>query len=335
MAGDGGLAWIDSADAADVATAVLLDDAGYAGQVLKLTGPKALTYDDMAAELARALGKPVARPAARREAVAPRANGAIRHARLDDRFLPWHAARLSATTSCRSWPRLVESVLGRATPGSFGQWLAAEQGRFRCLVAASGRRRPGHHRLARRRRSRTPRCTGRRPRIAFSEEVDPLFAAAAREVAAIADWLLTTQADLAWTYISPASAYGVRNPGPREAGTDSAAMWRSPAPMAGRTSREPTSPPPSSTLSTAVSTTGPTSASPTDHRDGLAATLRSRRNTTASRGTDVTATSPPGAAAGTPGYGAAAIRLSPYRCHTHRPIIGPPRARGSLCARAA
>lgn len=51
------------------------------------------------------------------------------------------------------------------------------------------------------------------PRIAFSEEVNPLFAAAAREVAAIADWLPTTPAELAWTYISPASAYGVRNPG--------------------------------------------------------------------------------------------------------------------------
>lgn len=51
------------------------------------------------------------------------------------------------------------------------------------------------------------------PRIAFSEDVNPLFAAAAREVAAIADWLLTTPAELAWTYISPASAYGVRNPG--------------------------------------------------------------------------------------------------------------------------
>jgi putative NADH-flavin reductase len=51
------------------------------------------------------------------------------------------------------------------------------------------------------------------PRIAFSEDVNPLFAVAAREVAAIADWLLTTPAELAWTYISPASAYGVRNPG--------------------------------------------------------------------------------------------------------------------------
>jgi putative NADH-flavin reductase len=51
------------------------------------------------------------------------------------------------------------------------------------------------------------------PRIAFSEELNPLFAAAAREVAEIADWLLTTPAGLTWTYISPAAAYGVRNPG--------------------------------------------------------------------------------------------------------------------------
>ena len=51
------------------------------------------------------------------------------------------------------------------------------------------------------------------PRIAYSEEVNPLFAAAAREMAAIADWLLTTPTELGWTYISPASAYGARNPG--------------------------------------------------------------------------------------------------------------------------
>jgi len=51
------------------------------------------------------------------------------------------------------------------------------------------------------------------PRIAFSEEMNPLFADAAREMAAVADWLLTTPAELAWTYVSPASAYGVRNPG--------------------------------------------------------------------------------------------------------------------------
>jgi putative NADH-flavin reductase len=53
------------------------------------------------------------------------------------------------------------------------------------------------------------------PRIAFSEHVNPLFADAAREVAAIADWLATTAAELSWTYVSPASAYGVRNPGER------------------------------------------------------------------------------------------------------------------------
>jgi putative NADH-flavin reductase len=53
------------------------------------------------------------------------------------------------------------------------------------------------------------------PRIAFSEDVNPLFADAAREMAAVADWLLTTSAELAWTYVSPAAAYGVRNPGER------------------------------------------------------------------------------------------------------------------------
>jgi uncharacterized protein len=51
------------------------------------------------------------------------------------------------------------------------------------------------------------------PRIAFSEDLNPLFADAAREMASLADWLPTTSAELAWTYISPAAAYGVRNPG--------------------------------------------------------------------------------------------------------------------------
>ncbi|HEX5299873.1 MAG TPA: NAD(P)H-binding protein [Streptosporangiaceae bacterium] len=106
------------------------------------------------------------------------------------------------------------------------------------------------------------------PRIAFSEEVNPLFAAAAREVAAIADWLPTTPAELAWTYISPARLTASATPERRGAGTGSAAMSRSPTPRAGRTSPGPTSPPRSSTSSTAVSITAPTSASPDEEVHG-------------------------------------------------------------------
>jgi putative NADH-flavin reductase len=51
------------------------------------------------------------------------------------------------------------------------------------------------------------------PRIVDSEEINPVFADEAREMAGFADWLLSTPEQLDWLYVSPAAAYGAFNPG--------------------------------------------------------------------------------------------------------------------------
>jgi uncharacterized protein YbjT (DUF2867 family) len=126
-AGDGALAWIDPADVADVATHVLLDVAGYSGQVLKLTGPKALTYDDVAAALERALGWPVAHQRLGEQALSAQLASAGLPGWLTDSFLGQQRLtredRLSLVTDT------VRSALGRP-PRTLEEWLAANKGAF-------------------------------------------------------------------------------------------------------------------------------------------------------------------------------------------------------------
>ena len=57
----GGVAepFVDAGDVADVAVAALADD-GHAGRVYEVTGPRALTFAGLTAEVARATGRPVA-----------------------------------------------------------------------------------------------------------------------------------------------------------------------------------------------------------------------------------------------------------------------------------
>lgn len=126
-AGDGGHAWIDPADVADVATAVLLDDAGYADQVLKLTGPKALTYDDTAAALERALGKPVAHQRLDEQALRAQLTSSGLPGWMTDSFLGQQ--RLMRDDQLSLVTDTVESVLGRP-PRTFDQWLAENEGAF-------------------------------------------------------------------------------------------------------------------------------------------------------------------------------------------------------------
>jgi uncharacterized protein YbjT (DUF2867 family) len=57
-AGDGRVAMIDPRDVAAVAAAVLAGD-GHAGRTYRLTGPDAITYERVAAELGRAAGSEV------------------------------------------------------------------------------------------------------------------------------------------------------------------------------------------------------------------------------------------------------------------------------------
>ena len=125
-AGGGRLAWIDHADAADVASAVLLDD-GYTGQVLKMTGPQALTYDDVVAALEQAIGKPVAHVRIDEETLREQLTSAGLPDWLADSFLGQHRLmredRLSMVTT------VVADVLGRA-PRAIGEWLAENKGAF-------------------------------------------------------------------------------------------------------------------------------------------------------------------------------------------------------------
>jgi uncharacterized protein YbjT (DUF2867 family) len=125
-AGDGRLAWIDHADVADVASAVLLG-AGYSGQVLEMTGPRALTYDDVAAALERALEKPVAHLRVDEQALREQLTSAGLPGWLAESFLGQHRLmredRLSQVTS------VVEDVIGRP-PQTLGQWLAKNKDAF-------------------------------------------------------------------------------------------------------------------------------------------------------------------------------------------------------------
>jgi uncharacterized protein YbjT (DUF2867 family) len=59
-AGDGRVAAVTRDDIADVAAAVLLDDSGrHDGQTYDMTGPEALTMDEVAAELSRVAGRTI------------------------------------------------------------------------------------------------------------------------------------------------------------------------------------------------------------------------------------------------------------------------------------
>jgi uncharacterized protein YbjT (DUF2867 family) len=125
-AGDGRLAWIDHADVADVATAVLLD-AGYSGQVLKMTGPAALTYDDAAAALQRALGKPVAHQRVEAESLRAQLTSAGLPGWLTDSFLGQH--RLMRENQLSLVTSVVADVLGRP-PRTLDAWLAENMAAF-------------------------------------------------------------------------------------------------------------------------------------------------------------------------------------------------------------
>jgi uncharacterized protein YbjT (DUF2867 family) len=127
VAADGTLAWIDPADVADVATAVLLDGATHVGQVLKLTGPMALSYDDVAAALARALGKPVAHLRLDEQTLRAQLTSSGLPDWLTDTFLGQQ--RLTRENRLSLVTDTVQDVLGRA-PRSLDQWLAENKDSF-------------------------------------------------------------------------------------------------------------------------------------------------------------------------------------------------------------
>jgi uncharacterized protein YbjT (DUF2867 family) len=123
-AGRGRTAFVDALDVADVAVEALRDPAAHAGRAWTPTGPAALTYDEVAAELTRALGRPVtyARPGALRYAL---------HARRS-LGMPW--GMVGVTTAIYTVARLgraagltddVRTVTGHP-PRSFSEFARRE-----------------------------------------------------------------------------------------------------------------------------------------------------------------------------------------------------------------
>jgi uncharacterized protein YbjT (DUF2867 family) len=119
-AGDGRIAMIDPLDVGAVAAAVLTGH-GHAGRTYELTGPEAVGYRDVAAELARVTGAHVeyvdVPPAAAREGLVASAmpDWLVQH--LDGAFAKFRAGEFAATTD-------TVAVLTGRPPRSIADFLA-------------------------------------------------------------------------------------------------------------------------------------------------------------------------------------------------------------------
>jgi uncharacterized protein YbjT (DUF2867 family) len=124
-AGDGATAFVDAHDVGAVAAAALLDRTGHAGRAWTVTGPRALTYAQVAEILTAELGRPVryARP------------GALRYARHARRVLDMPWGMVAVTTAIYTTARLglaaaltddVRTVLGRE-PLDFAEFAHRER----------------------------------------------------------------------------------------------------------------------------------------------------------------------------------------------------------------
>jgi len=100
-AGGGRIAMIDPADVGAVAAAVLSGD-GHAGRTYELTGPEAITYEDVAAALSRAIGAQVEHvdvpPAAFRQSLDAAGMPGWLVDQLEGAFAAIRAGELAATT---------------------------------------------------------------------------------------------------------------------------------------------------------------------------------------------------------------------------------------------
>lgn len=128
-AGDGQMAWIDTADVADVATTALLDPA-YAGRILQLTGREAPTYDQLAATLTRVLGHPVEHVRLDDETFRAQLKGAGLPDWLSDSFVNLSSfirhGKVAAVTP------VIQDVLGRPAR-SLSQWIETNRSAFTSL----------------------------------------------------------------------------------------------------------------------------------------------------------------------------------------------------------
>lgn len=125
-AGRGATAFVAAADVGAVAAAALRDPSAHRGRAWTPTGPEALTYDEVAAELTMALGRPVRY----------RRPGALAYARHASSVLGMPRGMVLVTAAIYSAARLglaagltddVRTVTGRP-PISFGDWAVQHRG---------------------------------------------------------------------------------------------------------------------------------------------------------------------------------------------------------------
>jgi uncharacterized protein YbjT (DUF2867 family) len=126
--GDGRIPLIDPGDIAEVVATVLLTDA-YDRTELPITGPEALSFAQMTAKIAAAIGRPLAfQPVTEQEARERRIAAGEDAAWVDDVDLPiWRAIRLGLLAEVTD---TVERVTGRP-PTGFGQWARQHVDVFR------------------------------------------------------------------------------------------------------------------------------------------------------------------------------------------------------------
>lgn len=93
-AGDGKVAFIDTRDLGEIAAAILADPAQHAGRGYTLTGPRAVTFGEVADLLSSALGRPIVYQPAR-------VPGYLRHLRSHDLPLPQRLVQTVLHTGLR------------------------------------------------------------------------------------------------------------------------------------------------------------------------------------------------------------------------------------------
>lgn len=123
-AGDGRTAFVDADDVGAVAAAALMDPVGHRNRAWTVTGPEALTYQEVADILTRELGRPIRYPR-------PSVLQYARHARTALR-MPWGMVAITSAIYTTARLGLADSitddartVLGR-TPISFAEFAARE-----------------------------------------------------------------------------------------------------------------------------------------------------------------------------------------------------------------
>jgi uncharacterized protein YbjT (DUF2867 family) len=120
--GAGKIAFIHPADIADVAVKALTTRAHH-GEALVITGPRALSYGEMASRIGAAIGRPIRFEEITDEEARPDFDGPYADALVDI----WRAIREGRLATVTDG---VQRILGRS-PATFDQWVEENKGAFR------------------------------------------------------------------------------------------------------------------------------------------------------------------------------------------------------------